>query len=175
MKQTQFKIYVAQFKDQIYSQAYYFTGNSEDARDITQDVLIKLWHHVDKISQPSLKSWLLTVTKNLCIDFSRKKREVTAAVLSGESSEETFQFDSLSDAANPEHELLRQDAQRLLLAAIHRLPEQIKNVIILREIQDQKYEDIAQILELPLNSVKVYLHRGRKMLFEYLKPYYQRG
>ena len=61
------------------------------------------------------------------------------------------------------------------MAAIQKLPEKVRTVIIMREIQDLKYEEIAKTLDMPINSVKVYLHRARKMLFDFLKPYYQRG
>lgn len=175
MKRTKFKIYVNQYKDLIYTQAYYFTKNREDAGDITQDVLIKLWHNLDKVAHKFVKSWLLLVTKNLCIDFSRKKRELTVSVLSGDSDEKGFQLDGLDDGPDPEQDTIHQDEKNRLMDAINRLPDKIKSVIIMREIQDLKYEDIAEAMEIPVNSVKVYLHRGRKKLYEHLKPYYQRG
>lgn len=175
MKHTKFKKFVSQYKDQIYTQAYYFTKCSEDAKDITQDVLIKLWHHLDKISDKSVKNWLLLVTKNQCIDRSRKRRELTESALVSDGDEWEFQFDGMEDFFNPEQDLINLDHKDRIMAAIQQLPEKIKNVIIMREIHDLKYEDIARAMEMPINSVKVYLHRGRKLLFEYLKPYYQRG
>jgi len=175
MKQAKFKKFVSQYKNQIYTQAYYFTKCAEDAKDITQEVLIKLWHHLDTISDKSVKNWLLLVTKNQCIDHSRKKRAFTETALVSDGDDWEFQFDGVGDSLNPEQDLINLDHKDRIMAAIQQLPEKIKNVIIMREIQHQKYEDIASAMEIPINSVKVYLHRGRKLLFEYLKPYYLRG
>jgi len=175
MKQAQFKKNVARYKDLIYSQAYYFTGNAEDAADITQEVLLKLWYHFEKISQHAMKCWLLKVTKNLCIDHCRQKREVTASMIAAHSSDSEFELDQMDDGLNPEEAVINLDLKDFIFKAIEKLPPLIKNVIIMREIHDLKYEEIASTLEIPINSVKVYLHRGRKLLFEYLEPFYHRG
>ena len=172
MKKTKFKIYVSQYKDLIYCQAYYFTKNTEDAQDITQDVLIKLWRHLDNVPRHSAKSWLLKVTKNLCIDHSRRKKELTSSAIKVSSEGEEYQLDQQDYGSNPEQETINLDSKEKIMSAIHKLPEKVRNVVIMREIQDLKYDDIAAALEMPINSVKVYLHRGRKLLFEYLKTYY---
>jgi len=173
MKKTKFKIYVSQYKDLIYSQAYYFTKNTEDAQDITQDVLIKLWHYLDNIPRKSAKAWLLKVTKNLCIDHSRRKMELASSEITGSSEGEQFKLKQQDYGLNPEQETINMDSKDKIMRAINKLPEKIRNIIIMREIQDLKYDDIAAALEIPINSVKVYLHRGRRLLLEELKPYYQ--
>ena len=175
MKKTKFKIYVSQYKDLIYSQAYYFTKSTEDAQDITQDVLIKLWHHLDNVPRRSAKSWLLKVTKNLCIDHSRKRRELAVSAIAVNSDGDEMSLEQEDYGLNPEQETINLDSKERIMSAIHRLPEKVKNVVIMREIQDLKYDDIASALEIPINSVKVYLHRGRKLLFEHLKSFYQNG
>ena len=175
MKKTKFKIYVSQYKDLIYSQAYYFTKSAEDAQDITQDVLIKLWHHLDDVPRRSAKNWLLKVTKNLCIDYSRRKRELVVSAIVVNSEGDEFQLEQQDCGLDPEQETINLDSKDRILNAIHQLPDKVRNVVIMREIQDLKYDDIATALEIPINSVKVYLHRGRKLLFEHLKPYYQNG
>jgi len=175
MKKTKFKIYVSQYKDLIYSQAYYFTKSAEDAQDITQDVLIKLWHHLDDVPRRSAKNWLLKVTKNLCIDYSRRKRELVVSAIVVNSEGDEFQLEQQDCGLDPEQETINLDSKDRILNAIHQLPDKVRNVVIMREIQDLKYDDIATALEMPINSVKVYLHRGRKLLFEHLKPYYQNG
>lgn len=172
MKKTKFKIYVSQYKDLIYSQAYYFTKSTEDAQDITQDVLIKLWHHLDNVPRKKAKAWLLRVTKNLCIDYSRRKRELLASAMVVNSDGDEFQYEQEHYGLNPEQEAINLDLKERIMNAIFNLPDKVRNVVIMREIQDLKYDDIATALEMPINSVKVYLFRGRKLLFEYLKPYY---
>ena len=172
MKKTQFKKLVARYKDIVYSHAYYFTGNNDDAADITQEVLLKLWHHLDKIAPGAMKSWLLKVTRNLCIDCSRQKREIAFSTMTNSAK---FELEQIDASLNPEEETINIDAKDRILNAIQKLPPKIKDVIIMREIHDLKYEDIAASMDIPINSVKAYLHRGRKLLVNYLKPHYQQG
>jgi len=175
MKKNLFKKNVAQYKDLIFSQAYYFTGNADDAADVTQDVLLKLWNFQERLGPDSVKSWLLKVTRNMCIDRSRRHNETAASRLSYDAEEQQSLLDPASDDLNPEQMAIEMDLKNKLFLAIQKLPPKIKDVIIMREIHDQKYEDIAAAMDIPLNSVKVYLHRGRKMLFNYLRPYFQKG
>ena len=172
MKRIKFEKYVSRYKDFVYSQAYYFTGNSADAQDITQEVLVKFWHHFESVDSKSTKSWLIKVTRNLCIDHSRKRREIAMARMnpSENSGDEHFELENIDDSPGPDIAMERTDLQMRLKIAIGKLPEKIREAIILREIQGFSYEEIAEALEIPLNSVKVYLHRGRKSLIKILKP-----
>ncbi len=172
MKRTKFEKYVSRYKDLVYSQAFYFTGDSAEAQDITQEVLLKFWHHLESLSSKSAKSWLIKVTRNLCIDHSRKRREIAMAQMNASENGklERFELENVDDSPDPEVAMERIDLQERLRIAIGKLPEKIRETIILREIQGFTYEEIAEALDIPLNSVKVYLHRGRKSLIKYLKP-----
>jgi len=165
MSTRRFKKLMELYKNMIFSQAYYFTGNYDDAADVTQEVFMKLWSKHDSLSDKKVKSWLLKVTRNQCIDHyrMRKRQGITqcfdeaenlngAALICGRNSD-------------PEHHLMRNDMKKQLTRAISKLPPKIKTVIILREIHQEKYEEIARLLNVSLNSVKVNLHRGRKMLY----------
>ena len=163
MRQSQFKSIVNKNKNLIYNQAYYFTGSKEDAEDITQDVFIKFWHHMNSIKRASTQAWLLKVAKNLCIDHCRKKKELPV----NEIEDGHSYFDEFEK--NPEQDLIERDVMEKLLHFINQLPEKMRSILIMRDIQDLKYELIAQTMDLPLNSVKVYLHRGRKMLSKQIK------
>ena len=167
MKKRRFKKIVFQYKDLVYNQAYYFTGHKEDAEDITQEVLLKLWHHLDALKMDSVKAWLMKVTRHACIDQSRKKREYSLSEF--ELREQQHMLNNLSDSKeNPEHLIIYDD---LLEQGFKLLPENIRSVVIMREIQDLPYHLIAETMALPLNTVKVYLHRGRKMLSQYIKEH----
>ncbi|NOZ60313.1 MAG: sigma-70 family RNA polymerase sigma factor [Calditrichaeota bacterium] len=173
MKRIKFEKYVSQYKDLVYTQAYYFTGNSADAQDIAQEALVKLWRHFGNLSKKSVKSWLTKVTRNLCIDYSRKRREMVMDQISQHAEGEHFQSQNPAEPSRPDDELELADLQSHLKSAIGKLPEKIRETIILREIQGFSYEEIADALNIPLNSVKVYLHRGRKLLAKFLKPIYE--
>jgi len=169
MHTTQFKKIVREYKNLVYSQALYSTGDHHDAADITQEVLIKLWNNMDNIQLQSVRSWLFTVTRNHCIDLSRKKREHCFSEFNAEDEENPVSQISTSSESDPLQRLDRADARQRIAEAITRLPEKIRTTIILRYIQDEAYDVIAKTIGCPLNSVKVYLHRGRKILAQILK------
>jgi len=169
MHTTEFKKLVREYKNLVYSQALYSTGNSHDAGDVTQEVLIKLWKNIDNIRPQTAKSWLLTVTRNSCIDMSRKKREhYFSEFITGD---EDSPINKISDERepDPEQRLDKHDQKQRVISAIAGLPENIRTAVILRYIHDENYEIISETLGLPINSIKVYLHRGRKLLAQKLK------
>ncbi len=172
MNQSQFKMQVTRFKDVIYSHAFYFMGNAADAADITQEVLIKLWHHLERIPAVALKSWVLRVTQNCCIDYHRRQQKTASSLPSVHA--DCIEPDAIAadGEPNPEAIVINLDLRENIMKAIQRLPPLIRQVIIMREIHDLKYEEIAAALDIPLNSVKVYVHRGRKLLLRHLKPLY---
>ncbi len=170
MKKTHFKKTALKYKDLVYSQAYYFTNNREDAEDITQEVLMKLWRHIEKIERSYVKAWLLRVTRNLCIDYSRRKKEHSLEYQSMESDGE--QLSELIDPkTNPEMDAVNKDSLETVLKMVNQLPEKMRSIIIMRDIQDLSYNLIAEAMDLPINSVKVYLHRGRKYLMKKYSDY----
>ncbi|MEE4311753.1 MAG: RNA polymerase sigma factor [candidate division KSB1 bacterium] len=161
MNRNTFKKILLAHKDNIYHHAYYFSGNREDAEDITQDAFIKLWKHRKRVKKESVIPWLLKVTRNLCIDYQRKRRE-TGFI-------DSCCEDSLYDRdPGPEQCAVDKDALATVMRVMDQLPEVLKSILIMRDIQDFKYSDIAVAMDIPLNSVKVYLHRGRKLLMKKL-------
>ena len=169
MNTAKFKKLVLEYKNIVYSQALYSTGNRHDAADITQDVLIKLWNNIDEIKLHSVKSWLLKVTRNCCIDLGRKKKERYFSELNDGNEEDPVSRILSSDETGPEQSLDKAETRKRIIDAITGLPEKIRTALILRYIQDEAYDVIAETVGCPVNSIKVYLHRGRKMLAQTLK------
>ncbi len=141
-------------RDRIYTFAFYYTGNREDAEDITQEVLFRLWHHGLHIDDEGVAAWLTRVVCNACLDALRQRRR----------------YRSVVSAQDPEPVLQRTpaagdvDLRRQLEVALTRLENPLREIVILREIEGLSYREISQRLELPLNTVKVYLYRGRRRL-----------
>ena len=170
MHTTKFKNIVREYKNLVYSQALYSTGNRYDAADITQEVLIKLWDNMDGIKLHSVKPWLLKVTRNCCIDLSRKKREKYFSEFDDNDEENSIpEIATPANDPDPEQSLDKAETQHRIFEAIKELPEKIRTTLILRYIHDETYDVIAEIVGCPLNSIKVYLHRGRKLLAQALK------
>ena len=169
MRQSQFKRIVRQYKDFIYNYAYYFTGLREDAEDLTQEVLLRMWHHVDSLRLGPTKSWVATVTRNMCIDWARRRRPEADSPVPLETEDRHLELGAPLEEAGAERGELREKIEE----AIAQLPEKVRSVIILREIEDMKYEEISHVLNMPLNSVKSHIHRGRRLLRERLRVLYE--
>jgi RNA polymerase sigma-70 factor (ECF subfamily) len=162
--QRRFERYVQTYQHRVFGFAVYYLGDRREAEDVAQEVLIRLWHHMDKIDEERLLGWLLRVTRNACVDALRKnkaRRQRIAPVL-----------DDIAEPAGhdplPDDHAEADDFQQHLERALAQINEPYRSIVILREIQELKYEEISGAMDLPLGTVKVYLHRGRKMLREHL-------
>jgi RNA polymerase sigma-70 factor (ECF subfamily) len=154
---------VAQHKDRVFSFAFYYLGDRDQAEDVTQDVLIKLWRHWNDLEVDDLAAWLTTVTRNASFDALRKRKR--AAVAPG--GDEVFAH--IPDPRpGPAREAAGSELAQRLMAALHDLPEPYRSILLLREIQQRPHQEIADSLEMSLVTVRVYAHRGRKMLREAL-------
>lgn len=165
---------VALHKDMIYSFAYYYLGSAEEAEDVTQDVLIKLWQHLPGLPADSVSPWLNRVTRNASYDRLRKRRTLRRFVV------EPFEDDDPAASAptsepDPEAAASRTSLRGRVRAAIADLPEPYRSVLILRELQELSYADTARTLEIPLNTAKVQVHRGRKLLRDKLRSLFEEG
>lgn len=154
----------------VYTFARYYLGNSEEAEDVTQEVLVKLWQHHSTIDAEGQHAWIMKVTRNAC--FDRLRRRQTAARFFTEDPDETASARVPDSVPGPAERAEASDFKRHLRSALEQLKDPMKSIVILREIQGLKYDEIAETLEVPLNTVRVYLHRGRQKLREQLKEVY---
>lgn len=157
MRLREFEQCVHEYRNRIFGFACYFLGSREDAKDITQDVFIRLWNHRAQVQIGTILPWLLRVTRNACIDHTRQGKRTYEI-----NGKDVDQWETAD--ASPADRLERLDDVAWIETAIRRVPEPYRSLLILREIQDLKYEEISGAMNLPINTVKVYLHRGRKML-----------
>jgi RNA polymerase sigma factor (sigma-70 family) len=166
MTRIAFEAAVTRHQRQVFTYACYLLGNREEAEDVAQEVLIRLWRNRRLLGSERLGGWLLRVTRNACYDRLRlRKRSAHLFVV-----EDGAPAPSDPPTPGPGPEELAASAQlgRRLRAALDAVGEPFKSVIILREIQGMSYREIAEVLELPLSTVRVALHRGRRRLRERL-------
>ena len=156
-----------QHQQRIYTFACYLLRNREDAEEVTQDVLLRLWRNYRTLRDTALSAWLVRVTRNACLDVLRKRQRDRHRLAAGSDSE-AFTH-AVDTGPNPEAIAEASDFQQQVERALGELSEPHRTIVILREIQDLTYEQIAEALDLPLNTLKVYLHRGRKMLRDALR------
>lgn len=157
-----FRKLVEQHQRRIYGFAYYFMGNREDAEEITQDVLLSLWRHGRQVDPERLPAWITRVTRNECLDAIRRRRRYQERVT--EEDEDLPLAETAAGDDDPAKTAETAEFRRHLEQALRQLAEPYRTIVILREIQDMTYEEIVEATGLVLNTVKAYLHRGRRML-----------
>jgi RNA polymerase sigma-70 factor (ECF subfamily) len=146
---------VVRHKNLVHGYAYRMLGNQEDARDVAQEVLIRLWENRDKVIPDSSKAWLLRTTYRLCVDRTRRKK------VRSEVFGDTV-LDPVADVTpGPEKLSTAGELGRAIEAALGRLRKEDRTVVLLREVHQTSYEEIARILSQPLGTVKARLHRAR--------------
>ena len=166
---VKYNFLVQQYKNRIYNYSLYLLKNRMDADDITQEVLIRIWKNIGNFKILSAKSWIMKTTHNLCIDFIRKnKNEFEKNPL---SIEDVSNFLESKNEQNPTIILENKLTDERIKKAIKKLKENQKSVFVLYELQQMKYKEISNILNIPINSVKVYLMRARKNLQKELEQF----
>lgn len=151
----------------VYRTAYYILGNEQDALDATQEALIRIYTKINSYEEKALfKTWVGRIVTNICIDKFRKKKPTVSI----EESEPHLTY----------HQDVEEEVMTMYLAqevrdAIDQLPEHHRAVIVLRYLQDFSYNEIAETLCLPLNTVKSYLFRARQQLQGLLREYQKGG
>ncbi len=168
LESIKYEMLIKQHKDQIYSYALYMLKNRMDADDITQEVFIKIWNNIDNFNIKAAKSWILKTTHNLCIDYLRKNQKISKREVDSEGKMNLSGTGTLSDT---EVKVRKSFLKNKIKEGVENLPENLKSVFVLYELQGFKYQEISETLSLPLNSVKVYLMRARKKLQEELREY----
>lgn len=146
----------------MFNYAYYTLGSREEAEDVTQDVLVRLWDHWSRLNQEAVTGWIIRVARNACLDRLRQRQTRTALL------QEHFKDEERHQPAD-EHDDDRNELHTRIESAIRELDEPYKTIVILREIDEMSYDAIASSLSMPLGTVKVYLHRARRTLREKLK------
>jgi RNA polymerase sigma-70 factor (ECF subfamily) len=165
-KEKKYSMLVKQHKNMIYGYALYMLKDRMEADDVAQEVLIRLWNNMDSINLLAAKPWLMRTTHNLCIDYIRKRKpvyqideEFSEAVEANENESNPLIMTQIKMAANKIKELIKE------------LPEHLRSVFVLYELEGLKYKEISKTLDLPINTVKVQLLRARRRLQEKLKNY----
>lgn len=153
----EYRKWVAEYQDQAWTLARYLLKDASEAEDATQEAFMKLWNHRDEIDPDRVRPWLMRVTRNHCLDRLRRRRP-----------EQEFVDYQSADHRDPLHGAEQSEQGTLLKRAIGGLKEPYRTLVVLRDIQQHSYLEVAGVMELSLSQVKVYLHRARKQLREQL-------
>lgn len=152
----------------VYSFVYRMVNNSEDAKDITQDTFVKAWKNLKKFdSDKNFKTWLFVIAKNTTFDLLKKKKTINFSALSNDDSGANS-FDVSSEDNSPEEEMIKTEDAEVLESAVSKLPENYRAVVLLRGMEELTFEEISDILDKPLNTVKSQYRRALSLLKTHL-------
>lgn len=151
----------------VYKTAYYMLKNEQDALDVSQEALIRIYTKINSYEEKAqFKTWAQRIVTNMCIDKFRKVKPTVSV----DEHEMTF-----SSGTNVEKEVISTYIAQDIQEAIEKLPEHHRTVVILRYVEDFSYNEISDTLDLPIHTVKSYLFRARKQLQNLLQEYQKGG
>ena len=159
----------------VYGLCYRFTGNAADAEDLTQDVFLKIYSNLGSFdgARGSLTVWIATMTRNLLVDNFRRTRNQrgTSSLDDGwDQTEEIRPADRLMAAGPTPHEVAaRKELAHMVQGALAKVSVELREAVILRDLQDFDYKEIAQVLGIPEGTVKSRISRGRAELARLLE------
>jgi len=159
----------------VYGLCYRFTGNAADAEDLTQDVFLKIYSNLSRFDQQrgSLEVWITTMARNLLVDNFRRNRNqrTTDSLDEGwETSDELQPIDRLnSHEISPHEATAKKEISKMVQEALARVSVDLREAVILRDLQDMDYKEIAQVLGIPEGTVKSRISRGRAELARLLE------
>jgi RNA polymerase sigma-70 factor (ECF subfamily) len=153
---------VRQHWRKVFNVAYKFVGSHDQAEDLAQDIFLKIFRSLDTFDRrANFQTWLISVSRNLCIDHYRSVRKERQTIDREVTSD---QLSPVSRSVSPLAALEQRDLAALLRQALQGLPESLRTAVLLRDIQELSYQEIAQRLGLPEGTVKSRINRGRKEL-----------
>ena len=153
---------VRQYWRKVFNVAYKFVGKHDEAEDLTQDIFLKIFKSLDTFDRrANFQTWLISVSRNLCIDHYRSVRKERETIDRGVDSADLA---AASPDAGPIAALEQRDRVVLLRQAMAALPETLRTAVLLRDIQELSYQEIADKLRLPEGTVKSRINRGRTEL-----------
>ncbi|MDQ6700748.1 MAG: sigma-70 family RNA polymerase sigma factor [Acidobacteriota bacterium] len=155
----------------VYSLCYRFTGRDADAQDLTQEVFLRIFKNLStfRSAEGSFSTWLARLTRNLLIDNYRRTRQERVT----DSIEEQLPNMQQATAAaeRPDGILAGRETGEMLQSALQRLSPELRETVILRDLQELEYREVAEVLRIPEGTVKSRLNRGRAELARILRKH----
>jgi RNA polymerase sigma-70 factor, ECF subfamily len=161
---------VLKYQDKIYNLCRHMLGNEHDAEDAAQDVFLKAYQALPKFQpKASLYTWLYRIATNTCIDHKRKP--VWESLFSSAEEGERLVHDRASNDPSPEKLYQAKQIDQALRESLGELSPKLRAIIILKEIEGQSYEEIADILDISIGTVKSRIARAREELQKLMKKF----
>lgn len=160
-----FETLVRKYEKPVSTCVYSIVGNSEDVLDVSQETFLKVYKSISSFKGDSeFSTWLYRIAKNTALDFVRRRKQTSVSIDSSGEENEGFDIPDESTYASPEKSVLQNERKRILYSALEKLSDEHREIIILRDLNDYSYEDIASKLEIEAGTVKSRLFRAREQL-----------
>ena len=171
---------VQRYHRRIYNICYRFAGSADDAQDLTQEVFIKMYRTLNSydVDRGAFMTWVTTVTRNLLVDHFRKTKQdrITDSLDTTSSDHEDVMPLSEQIPARgpaPDSNVQSREAREVVHEALQKLSPELREAVILRDLQDMDYREIATVLKVPEGTVKSRINRGRAELARLLQRIYR--
>lgn len=162
-----FEQLLTQHEKSVYNLCLRMTGNPEDAMDVSQEVFLRVWKNLGSYQfDAAFSTWLFRIASNACIDFLRakKRRNDVSLTMQDENDGEDKELAVPDETPLPEEQLLAKEQQRAVMKAMSELPPDFREILQLRVVEGLPYEEIAEILDIKVGTVKSRLARARNQL-----------
>jgi RNA polymerase sigma-70 factor (ECF subfamily) len=165
-----FELLVAAYEKNVFNVALQMVGNREDAQDMAQEAFLKAYNSLPSFRGDSkFSSWLYRIVSNVCLDFKRRQGRRPSSSLTVEDDEgETLELDIADESQSPEALLERKLTREAVRRGLQELPDEQRQILLLREIQGMSYEEIGEAMGLEEGTVKSRIFRARKKLCAFL-------
>jgi len=158
MKSSEFKLLVMPYSARLYRMAFRLMNNREEAEDIVQEVYVKLWgmrNELEKVN--SIEALCIRITRNLCLDHLRRRKVNQDAIKADKCKQN-------SRPETPSENLEKREDAELVHALIAALPEPQRSLVHLRHLEGKEYEEIAEMVNMNVNAIRVSISRARKQM-----------
>ena len=161
---------VRRYQDRLFNTVFRLVDSAEDAQDVVQEAFLHAYQSLDRFKGESqFFTWLYRIAVNSAISLKRKQRIVVSLHGDREGQGGVPEPHDVSELSQPDLVLERADEERRIQAALNRLSPEHRAVLILKDLEDQKYETMAEILQVPIGTIRSRLHRARLELREVLE------
>jgi RNA polymerase sigma-70 factor (ECF subfamily) len=164
IRELEFQVLSQRHCDEIYRYALGLLGNAADAEDAVQEALLRLWNHLPRLNLFSIRGWLFRTTRNYCLDQIRRRSRGACTQSMSSGGEDAFEEWPDELAVDPSYAADTSLQLEHARQALMKLPEPLRSVFVLYEVNGLRYREIASTLGMPLNTVRVNLLRARQKL-----------
>jgi RNA polymerase sigma-70 factor (ECF subfamily) len=160
---------VRRHQDRLFNTVYRLLDNADDAQDVVQEAFLNAYQSLDSFKGDSLFfTWLYRIAVNTAISLKRKQR-VVISMSAGQEEGAAIEPLDPSELSQPGHALEQEEQERRIQHALNRLSSEHRTVLVMKDMEGQKYEEMAEVLQVPIGTIRSRLHRARLELRELLR------